>query len=81
MADEAGLLNGLWRPQEFGFETARMLIPYLESGLKELLDNPDKYKKLNPKNGWGSYDGFVKFVQDYLAACKEHPDGEISAYR
>lgn len=46
------------------------LIETLEKGLKELEDNPEKYKKFNPTNDWGSYDGLVKFTKKYLTACK-----------
>lgn len=38
-------------------------------------------KKFNPKNGWGSYGGLVKFVEDYLAACIENPTAKVSVWR
>ena len=28
--------------------------------LKNMLDNKEEYLKLNPKNGWGSYDGLLE---------------------
>lgn len=81
MADNAGLYEALWRPEELGFLKAYELIPTLEAGLKRLKDSPEHYKKLNPENGWGSYEGLVAFVEQYLEACKENPDADIDVSR
>ncbi len=64
-----------------GFKLAGSLIPILREGLAKLEADPEKYKALNPTNGWGSYDGLLKFVRKYLAACEESPDAEVSADR
>jgi hypothetical protein len=42
---------------------------------KEMLTN------LNPPNGWGSYDHFVKTLRAMRDACEEHPDWIWSANR
>lgn len=81
MADEAGIYKHLWRPEELGFEKACQLIEGLEKGLKKLRSDPEKFKKLNPSNGWGSYDGLVGFVEKYLSACKQYPESEIRVSR
>lgn len=85
MADATGtmLYEALWRPEELPNQItyAKDLISYLSKGLAELLDNPDKYKQLNPENGWGSYEGLVKFVEDYLVACIKYPEAEITVSR
>ena len=47
------------------------------TGLKELTENPISYKKYNPKNGWGNYEGLVKFVTEYLEACKKFPESDV----
>jgi hypothetical protein len=56
MADAAGVYEALWRPDERGWTTAKEITPILESGLLKLKADPRRYKKLNPDNGWGSYD-------------------------
>lgn len=81
MASEAGLYRAMWRPDEAGYTYARQLIEPLENGLAELEAHPERYKPFNPSNGWGSYDGLVRFVRDYLAACKAHPEAEVSVSR
>lgn len=81
MADAAGIYQALWRPEEIGITKAGELIEPLTVGLAELKSKPDHYKTFNPKNGWGNYDGFVDWVDKYLTACKECPDGQISVSR
>ena len=81
MADEAGLYHALWRPEEVGITKAEQLIGPLTAGLELLCSDPARFEKFNPSNGWGTYDGFVCFVSDYLAACKEHPDADVSVSR
>jgi len=81
MAKEAGLYEVLWRPEELGITYAGKMIAPLEMGLGLLLGDPEKYKKFNPENGWGSYEGLINFVERYLDACRTHPDKEISVER
>lgn len=81
MADAAGIYYALWRPEEIGAKFAKDIIPIIESGLVELIMNPSKYRKYNPSNGWGSYDGFVVWVANYLKALKLNPDSEIEVSR
>lgn len=81
MALEAGIYYQLWRPEDVGIKIAGDLIEPLRAGLAELESNPDKYKVLNPKNRWGSYDGLVIFVRDYLKACETYPDAIIDVSR
>lgn len=81
MADAAGIYKHLWRPDELGIKTARELIVPLETGLRWLRENPEQARMHNPENGWGSYEGLIKFVESYLAACVENPDAEIAVSR
>lgn len=81
MADEAGLYQALWRPDENSYEYAYQIIDVLETGLARLQSDPDHFKQFNPKNGWGDYDGLVMFVQRYLNACKQYPAAKVSASR
>lgn len=81
MAEEAGIYTYLWRPEELGITKARELIDPLEIGLILMKNNPERFKKLDPKNGWGSYGLFVPWVESYLKACKEHPDADVNVSR
>lgn len=81
MADDAGLYLFLWRPEEVCIKYARELIPHLEEGLALLKSQPTRFKKFNPSNLWGDYEYLVKFVEQYLEACREHPDAEVEVDR
>ncbi len=81
MASAAGLYDALWQPEEIGVTEARALIPILTKGLEVLRADPEKFKAMNPANGWGSYDGLVRFTEEYLAACAASPGAEISVSR
>lgn len=81
MANAAGVYEYLWRPDELGLTKAGQLILALRAGLTALEGDPDKFKALNPKNGWGDYEGLVEFVRNYLAACEANPDADVSVSR
>lgn len=81
MADEAGIYKCLWRPDEIGIKKASQMIEPLRAGLTLLKGDPGRFKKFNPPNGWGDYDGLVEFVTDYLAACEANPDADVHVSR
>lgn len=81
MAEAAGIYQALWRPDEIGLSKARSLIDPLRDGLKYLKDNPAEFRKHNPANGWGTYEGLVDFVERYLTACEIFPDADIRVSR
>jgi hypothetical protein len=81
MAKEAGIYEVLWRPEEIGIDKASDMIPFLEKGVETLKSDPERFKKFNPENRWGNYEGLLGFAVDTLAACKEHPDARVSASR
>ena len=87
MASEVKLSNGmtlyqvLWRPDESDFKYARDIADLLEEGWNILMADPEHFKKFNPENGWGSYDGLEKFVYKYLNACRFNPGAELEISR
>lgn len=81
MAKAAGLYRALWRPDEIPASSAGDLIIPLDRGLSVLLSNPKEFQKLNPSNGWGDYEGLVRFVTEYLEACRKFPHAMVSACR
>jgi hypothetical protein len=88
MAREVMLYEGLtlydvlWRPDEqVGLKYARDIADLLDDGWNILMADPEKFKKLNPENGWGSYEGLCQFVYQYRNACWDNPDAELSVSR
>lgn len=81
MAKAAGIYMHLWRPEEIGITKAEQLIEPLKEGLAKLKADPDHYRTFNSPNGWGRYENFVRFVEDYLNACGENPEAEVSVWR
>jgi len=81
MAEEAGIYKHLWKPETIGISKASELIEPLTAALALLESEAERFEVFNPANGWGSYDGFVDFVREYLNACIEYPNSEISICR
>ncbi len=81
MADACGIYECLWRPDEHDITNAEQLIIPLNIALQLLISNPVKFKKFNASNGWGVYDHFVKFVAEYLEACREYPLATVEVSR
>ena len=81
MAAHAGIYLHLWKPGKIGISQAKQLIEPLTLGLAVLKRNPDSFKVLNPSNGWGTYEGLIGFVEDYLSACKQYPQADVSVSR
>lgn len=81
MADAAGIYEALWRPEEIGATQAKQLIEPLTKGLIKLKENPKKYKLYDSSNGWGIYEHFVPFVEEYLNACIKYPECYIEISR
>jgi hypothetical protein len=87
MADAVILKSGLtlyqclWRPEEVGITHASCLAEYLDEGWNILLSDPEKYKRYNPENGWGDYEGLCNFVYKYRNACWDTPDAKLEISR
>ena len=81
MAEEAGIYQHLWRPEEIGITKAEQLIKPLREGLYLLLSDPERFKRFEPTNRWGDYYGLIDFVREYLAACEENPNALVSVSR
>ena len=78
---DLSLYDVLWRPDEHGFKYAKEISDLLDIGWNILLSDPEKYKRYNPENGWGSYEGLCDFVYRYRNACWDNPEAELSVSR
>ena len=47
------------------------IIPKIEKGLLELINHPEKYKKYEAENGWGTVDGTKRFFAEILDDWKD----------
>lgn len=81
MAEAAGIYKCLWRPDEHRMLKAADIIQPLKDGLALLRSDAERFKKYEPDNGWGSYDGLVRFAQATLDACLENQDADIRVSR
>lgn len=81
MAGKADLYLPLWRPEEMGITHASQLIEHLEKGLEALKASPAEFELFTPSNKWGSYEGLVKFVAQYLEACRKYPFAVVEVSR
>ena len=61
-------------------KTCEEVIDELETSIKILKDNPEKYEAMNPENGWGSYEGVTRKMELLLTAFKEHPKAIIQGW-
>jgi len=81
MAGKAGIYQHLWRPEELGIKKAKKLIRPLREGLAKMKANPRYYEQFNADNGWGLYEHFVPWVEEYLKACETYPNAIIEVSR
>ena len=81
MAEEAGIYQHLWRPDEINVTKAAQLIEPLRAGLALLKSDPERFKKFDADNGWGLYIHFVPFVEKYLQECVKYPGAEVRVSR
>jgi hypothetical protein len=60
---------------------ARDLIEPLRAGLALLKSDRKRFEAFDATNGWGRYEHFVPFVEEYLRACEENGDAEVEVSR
>ena len=60
---------------------ASFIIPYLEKWLKDMKKRRKYYEKFNSSNGWGMYEHFIPWIEEYLEACKQFPNSIINISR
>ncbi len=92
MADKCGLYNPMWRPyrlynikdeeeNKFLYAEAGELYDAIMAGIKNLESDPEKFKKFNPENGWGSYEGLLRVAKRFADACRDYPKAKVEVWR
>lgn len=66
---------------EFHGKPAGECFPILVAAIQELKANPDKYRAMNPENGWGSYGGLLPALQELAVAFEHHPKAIVQVWR
>lgn len=81
MAEEAGIYEVVWRPEEHGLDKAGLLVEILEPGIALMKAEPERFKRFDAPNGWGTYKDFLPWLERYLEACKQYPSATIHVSR
>lgn len=58
-------------------QQAAAIIPTLRDAIAAMEDRPADFKKLDPENGWGSYEGALETLRWLLAECLQHPKAMV----
>lgn len=49
----------------------------LVGALLTMEEHPDRFRAMDPPNGWGDFDGCRRFLQRILADCQARPTGTV----
>lgn len=50
-------------------------LPIINKAIDDMIKNKKEYEKLNPSNGWGTYDGLLEQFREMRTICEDNPDG------
>ena len=53
--------------------TCQQAAEILREATKQMADRRRELMVLNPENGWGCYDGALRYLRDCLEVCERHP--------
>ena len=92
IVDECGKLVGLayyeviWRPDElFGLKNGEVPVVFVLSVLPDLIKNLLEYEdcltEYLPSNGYGTFEGLINFLCNYLKECYTHQQAYIYCCR
>lgn len=70
-----------WEYEDSNPVRAYEIISIIEKGLEDMKARPKHYEKFNSSNGWGMYEHFVPFIEEYLKALKEYPEAFVECDR
>lgn len=52
-------------------------LPFIINAVLYMKQNKKDLIKMNPENGWGDYDGALKYLSDLELGCVNHPNCKI----
>lgn len=65
-------------PSEWDNRSCSELLPVLNTGCKELRAYSQKYRQFEAKNGWGTVETTLEFLDAIRKACEEYPTAVLS---
>lgn len=71
---EAGCHDALYKSKG---KAAYEVLDELKAGLSLMESEPERFKALNPSNGWGDYDGALEWLRRLICVFELYPDGKI----
>jgi hypothetical protein len=77
MWSRAGVYEALYKSRD---KTAADVVDVVRAGVQTMEREPDEFRKLNPPNGWGDYNGALAFLRAFLTACEAHPKAKIGVW-
>lgn len=63
--------------RELDGRTCEEMCPILLNALNEAWRDEAEFRKLDPPNGWGDYDGFLEILTRFTRLCHQHPRGVL----
>lgn len=80
-------VSGMWR-EALGYSLADLhgrnaadATPDLRQACQRMASDPEKYRAMNPPNGWGDYEGARDYLVEILDGCLAHPKTTIEVSR
>lgn len=73
------LYDLLWRDEQLPFDKYAY-ISHLSYCLNCLKNDPEYFKQFNPENGWGTYEQLCDFIEDFVKALIDMPEGSHIEY-
>ena len=50
----------------------------MEAALAKMEAEPERYRAMNPPNGWGDYEGAMRVLRQMASVCREYPKATFS---
>jgi len=57
------------------------LAPLLAPGVERMKAEPERYKAMNPENGWGDYEGALRYLSEIADVCANYPQATVEVWR
>lgn len=70
-----------WDHNELDDWSSEQMLPLAKRVLETLKREPERFRALNPSNGWGSYEDALWFFGELIQACKDNPKYKIAFSR
>lgn len=78
IAREAGVYEAIWEP---GACKASDISERIWIGIMLMAAEPERFKRLDAANGWGSWAHFLPWVCEYCSALRQYPNATVAVSR